>query len=139
MGLTYSQHLIETASEFDPNAIPPIFRKKLSSLAGDGDPVKLPTHEEMLAGVRELEAEVAEIVSADFEALDPMLDYEVELGFVLLESIQPDQLKDDAYVPKLGFFISNDLSARSLALLGEGSPLRYEYWESPRVFRLSCR
>ncbi|MEL6255072.1 MAG: fumarylacetoacetate hydrolase family protein [Bacteroidota bacterium] len=134
MGLTYSQHLIETASEFDPDAIPPIFRKKLSSLASDGDPVKLPTHEEMIEGVQELETEVEEKVSADFEALDPMLDYEVELGFVLLESIQADQLKDDTFVPKLGFFISNDLSARSLALLGEGSPLKYEYWGVSKSF-----
>lgn len=128
MGLTYSQHLIETASEYDPQAIPPIFRKKLNSLAGNGDQVKLPTHEDLLAGIEELEKEVAEVAATDFETIDPMLDYEVELGFVLLEGIDPEQLKDDAFVPKLGYFISNDLSARSLALLGEGSPLRFEYW-----------
>ncbi|MDW3649310.1 MAG: fumarylacetoacetate hydrolase family protein [Bacteroidia bacterium] len=128
MGLTYSQHLIETASEYDPHAIPPIFRKKLISLASDGDQVKLPSHEELLAGIGELEVEVAQVASADFESIDPMLDYEVELGFVLLEGIDTKQLKDDDFVPKLGYFISNDLSARSLALLGEGSPLRYEYW-----------
>ena len=53
MGLTYSQHLIETASEFDPDIPPPIFRKKGHSITGNNTKVKLPSKNEMIAAVEE--------------------------------------------------------------------------------------
>ena len=42
MGLTYSQHLQETAATFDPDVPPPIFKKSLNSLSFDGEKVKIP-------------------------------------------------------------------------------------------------
>ena len=56
------------------------------------------------------------------------MDYEVELGFILLENISDSDLADPAFMPKLGFFIANDVSSRALQILGEGMPNRLEYW-----------
>ena len=67
-------------------------------------------------------------------SLPALLDYEVELGFVLLEDIPWENLKDEQYIPKIGFFIGNDLSARSLAVLGEGKANRYDYWGVSKGF-----
>lgn len=134
MGLTYRKHLVETAAEFDPTALPPIFKKKLHALTGDGEKVQLPTKEALIAAAGELEEDVTAKLSADFNNLSPMLDYEVELGFVLLDNITADDLKADDFIPPLGFFIANDLSARSIGLLGEGTALLYEYWGISKSF-----
>lgn len=134
MGLTYSQHLKETASEYDPAIPPPIFKKKLHTLTSHQSKVQLPTRAELIIATKELENSVADKLNADFENLSPMLDYEVELGFVLLESIDAKDLEKDDFVPQLGYFIANDLSARSLALLGEGTNLKHEYWGISKSF-----
>ena len=134
MGLTYSDHLRETAAEFDPSIPPPIFKKKLSSLTRTGSSVSIPSSAELRNYVGELETEVSERLITDFPDITAMLDYEVELGFVLLEDISASDLTRIDHVPEVGYFIANDLSARSLALLGEGSPLRYEYWGLSKSF-----
>lgn len=134
MGLTYSQHLKETASEYDPNIPPPIFKKKLHTLTSHQAKVKLPTRSEIIEATKELEVEVANQLEKDFQELSSMLDYEVELGFVLLESIDANDLEKDDFVPQLGYFIANDLSARSIALLGEGTDLKHEYWGISKSF-----
>ena len=134
MGLTYSQHLKETAAEFNPGELPPIFYKKKQSLSRDGDQINLPTSGQMIQASQELEAGVGDKLRADFQDISPMLDYEVELGFVLLEDVNTANLEDDNFVPPIGFFICNDLSARSIALLGEGTNIRYEYWGVSKSF-----
>jgi len=133
MGLTYSDHLVETASTYDPDAIPPIFRKSLHTLTADQAQVRLPTKSELRSASGSLEQEVSEVIE-DVDNLSTMLDYEVELGFVLLESIKSEDLERDDFVPQLGFFIANDLSSRSIAILGEGSDLKYEYWGVSKSF-----
>lgn len=134
MGLTYRKHLVETATEFDPDAIPPIFKKETRSLTMTNSRVKLPGRDELIAAAAGLETDLVDKLQADFVALDPMLDYEVELGFVLLESISEDDLQREGFIPQLGFFVANDLSARSLALLGEGTTKRYEFWGVSKSF-----
>ncbi|MEO1436727.1 MAG: fumarylacetoacetate hydrolase family protein [Bacteroidota bacterium] len=128
MGLTYSNHMKESASSFDPDALPPIFRKKLSSLTAPNSTVKMPSSKELIAAAGELEGEVGEKVAKEFSEITAMLDYEVELGFILLEEIHPTDLETDDFVPPIGFFIANDLSSRSIALLGEGTNQRFDYW-----------
>ena len=134
MGLTYSQHLIETAAEYDPAALPPIFKKSIRSITKDQNKVKLPSAAEMITASEQLENGVGAKLEEEYEEFSPLLDYEVEMGFVLLESISAEDLKKDDFVPQLGYFISNDLSARSIALLGEGSTQRYEFWGISKSF-----
>lgn len=134
MGLTYRDHLTETAAEFDPEALPPIFKKDMQSLSITDAKVKLPGKEQLVAAAASLDKEAADQLNLEFEELDPMLDYEVELGFVLLASVSAEDLADDSFIPQLGFFVANDLSSRSLALLGEGTSQRYEYWGVSKSF-----
>lgn len=134
MGLTYGKHLAETASEYNPDALPPIFKKELTSVTYNNATVRMPDMNEMVLGVQRLETEVATNLRMDYPELNPMLDYEVELGFVLLEDVETTDLAKEDFVPPLGFFIANDLSARSVALLGEGTNQRYEYWGVSKSF-----
>ncbi len=44
------------------------------------------------------------------------------------------QLDDPGFAPRLGFFIANDVSARSMGILGEGRPNRHAYWGMSKSF-----
>lgn len=134
MGLTYAKHLEETASEYNPDEIPPIFTKRLHSLTTDGMKVSLPPQEELMGAAGELEEGVITRLTENFDEISPMLDYEVELGFVLLEDVNTAELGEETYIPQIGFFIANDLSARTIAVLGEGTDQRYEYWGLSKSF-----
>jgi 2-keto-4-pentenoate hydratase/2-oxohepta-3-ene-1,7-dioic acid hydratase in catechol pathway len=134
MGLTYSQHLLETASEFDPAVAPPIFKKDLATICHSNAKVKIPSSKKMIQAVESMNEAIALQLKKNFPSFSPLLDYEVELGFVLLESIDFRDLNRADFVPKLGFFIANDLSARSVALLGEGRVDKHEYWGLSKSF-----
>lgn len=128
VGLAYANHIAETAQNFVPNADPLIFKKHLRTLTPGGGAVKFPTQEDLLQAADSMTGSLSEELRAKFPALDALLDYEVELGFVLLEDVSDADLGEKKFQPKLGFFIANDLSARSLQILGEGMPNRMEYW-----------
>ena len=134
IGLAYAGHINETASDFDPDGDPPVFIKDNNSIIKSGNKVKIPSRKRMLDALEQLEPGISETVNQKFKSLPALLDYEVELGFVLLENIPKENLKDANYIPKIGFFIANDLSARSLAVLGEGQDNRYDYWGVSKSF-----
>jgi len=134
IGLAYAGHINETASEFDPQADPPVFKKATNSIIGDSGQVKIPRHQELLNALEQLEPGISEKVEQHSNPLPALVDYEVELGFVLLENINAVNLENDQFAPKIGFFIANDLSARSLAVLGEGQSNRYDYWGISKSF-----
>ena len=128
VGLAYANHINETASTFDVNAGPPIFRKSLSSIAVDGGHVVIPNHGAMLQSIKSVEPDIEHSLRDYDLHLLPLMDHEAELAFVLLEDVDPQKLAQQNYLPKVGFFVANDLSARSVAVLGEGMSNRYEYW-----------
>ena len=134
IGLAYSGHINETASGFDPQGDPPVFIKAKNSITQNGSTVKIPSHQTMSDAVEQLEPGISQKVNQQFQSLPALLDYEVELGFVLLEDIPAKNLSDEKYAPKIGFYIANDLSARSLAVLGEGQINRYDYWGISKSF-----
>lgn len=134
IGLAYAGHINETASNFDPQGDPPIFIKANNSITRNGSQVKIPSHQSMLDAVEKLESGISQKVNEQFKSLPALLDYEVELGFVLLEDISAENLNNADYIPKIGFFIGNDLSSRSLAVLGEGQDNRYDYWGISKSF-----
>jgi len=134
IGLAYAGHIRETASEFDPDAIPPVFEKSPRAAVRTGADVHFPTSDELIRAADAFEPGLGETLRSDYPNLSPLLDYEVEMGFVLLEDIDPSQLDDPTFSPRLGFFIANDVSARSLGILGEGKPNRYEYWGVSKSF-----
>ncbi|MDD5085571.1 MAG: fumarylacetoacetate hydrolase family protein [Candidatus Omnitrophica bacterium] len=134
LGLTYAKHLRETGSRFDAGEPPPVFRKDLVSLNKTGAPVPIPDRERLIASCEGIEPGLGRIVDKKFKDLPPLLDYEGELAFVLLEDVDWSEVNNPDYSPKIGYFLANDLSARSIAVLGEGMPNRYDYWGVSKSF-----
>jgi 2-keto-4-pentenoate hydratase/2-oxohepta-3-ene-1,7-dioic acid hydratase in catechol pathway len=134
IGLSYAAHIQETASSFDREGVPPVFEKSPSGLVRSGGEVPFPSPEFLIQSADSIEPGLGETLRSDFPNLAPLLDYEVEMGFVLLEDIDPSQLDDPGFAPRLGFFIANDLSARSIGILGEGRPNRHAYWGRSKSF-----
>ena len=134
IGLSYAGHIEETASDFDPDASPPVFVKRPSATIRDGARARLPTSDELIQAADAFEPGVGDRLRADFPDITALLDYEVEMGIVLLEDVDPSRLADPSFAPRLGFFIANDLSARSIAILGEGRANRYDYWGVSKSF-----
>ena len=128
VGLSYAQHIDETAHEFDPIATATVFLKEKRSLIPGGGSTEISHSEELIAEAAHLDPALPGLLRQKFADIPPLMDYEVELGFILLENISDANLADPDYKPKLGFFIANDLSARSLQILGEGMPNRLDYW-----------
>ena len=134
IGLAYAKHINETASDFDPQGDPPVFIKATQSITKNGSSVKIPSQQTMLAALEQLESGISEQVNQQVTTLPALLDYEVELGFVLLEDIPAKDLNNAQYAPPVGFFIANDFGARSLAVLGEEQANRYDYWGVSKSF-----
>lgn len=134
LGLTYASHIAETGARFDAGEPPPVFKKPLRALDQAGSPVRMPSRDDLLETLDRLEPGLGEEASRRFPGLPALLDYEAELAFVLLEDVDWEKIDDPGYAPRLGFFIANDLSARSIAVLGEGRPDREEYWAESKGF-----
>ena len=134
IGLTYAAHIAETASKFDPDASPPIFRKHPHALVRTGAEVAMPGPAELIAAAEALEPGLGVHLQEVPGELSALLDYEGEMGFVLLRDIDPASLDDPGFAPDLGFFIGNDVSARTLAILGEGQATRFDFWGVSKSF-----
>ena len=134
IGLSYAAHIEETASTFDPGAPPPIFRKHTRALVRTGAEVVMPGTNELVAAAESLESGLGKVLREGRGELSALLDYEVEMGFVLLDDVEPASLDEVGFAPRLGFFIGNDVSARTLAILGEGQPDRMDFWGASKSF-----
>jgi 2-keto-4-pentenoate hydratase/2-oxohepta-3-ene-1,7-dioic acid hydratase in catechol pathway len=134
VGLSYAAHIEETASNFDPDGPPPVFRKHTRGFARTEGHATIPSTEDLCAAADGLEPGLGETLRQDHRQLPALLDYEGELGFVLLEDIDPGELMEPDFIAPIGFFITNDLSARTLAILGEGQTNRYDYWGASKGF-----
>jgi 2-keto-4-pentenoate hydratase/2-oxohepta-3-ene-1,7-dioic acid hydratase in catechol pathway len=134
-GLSYRQHIVETSAYYNPIDTPPIFRKGLNSIVvGEDKIVKIPSDAEMKNSMNTIESGLADVVYDEFPTIKPLVDYEVELGIIILEDISKEDLKNENFVPKLGFFIANDISERCIAILGDGQPNQFDYWGISKNF-----
>ena len=113
LGLSYAGHIAESPGLYDPEAGPPVFKKRPHSVVRTGE-VSYPSREVLLAGAAEADPEHAKNLGAELGDIPPLLDYEVEIGIAVLESIPVEELQRPAFAPPLGFFVANDLTARIL-------------------------
>ena len=134
IGLSYAKHIEETASEFEPNGPAPVFRKHLRAFVRSGARVTIPDPDALSAAADDLEPGLGDILRKNHPDLPPLFDYEGELGFVLLQDIDPDELNRPEFIPQVGFFVTNDLSVRTLAIMGEDQPNRFDYWGISKSF-----
>lgn len=119
VALTYPGIIREGGYDFDPDTPPPVFRK-LSSAAGVGRDVKYPSEDDVLETAEKLEPGLAGQLRKRFPSVPVLMDYEVELGIVLLEDISAAQIRDPGFSPKLGYFLANDLQSMTFGILGFG-------------------
>jgi 2-keto-4-pentenoate hydratase/2-oxohepta-3-ene-1,7-dioic acid hydratase in catechol pathway len=76
-----------------------------------------------------IESGLSDKIIQKFPNIKPLVDYEVELGIIILEDIYR-KFKHSKFIPKLGFFIANDISA----ILGDGKSNKYDYWGISKDF-----
>lgn len=130
LGLTYAGHLKETGE-----ALPPVvFSKRRAAWAPSGGAVVVPDGERILAALDAHEPGLGAALRARFGFVPALMDYEVELALMVLEDVSPAALADAAAPIRLGYFLANDLTARSVQLLGEGRPDRLAYWSLAKSF-----
>lgn len=103
MGLVYANHIEETANHFDPNIPPPIFLKENHSLTGPESTVTIPSKKELLDRLYAFEPDLKKENIEEITSFSPLMDYEVELAFVLLEDISNEKLAKENYSPKIAF------------------------------------
>lgn len=133
IGLSYAEHIVETGSTWDPNMAAPVFKKSVESL-NTGQTVIYPDRAAFLTMAETVEPGLARILEEHFPYINPLIDYEVELGMVLLEPFDRSRQYDPNYLPKLGFVLAGDFTARSFMLLGEGKPNKFKYWGAAKSF-----
>lgn len=123
LGLTYASHIRETGEKAGK---PAIFMKHCTPEVAPAS-VSTPAAESLLAAIAALDQTLARWLIQRFASLPTLLDYEVELGMVLLEDWQPGN-----GMPPLGFFVANDVTARSVQIAGQGSARRMDFWAASK-------
>lgn len=128
LGLTYKAHAKETASGLDPV----VFDKDPAAWSpGEGELLR-PSSTRLRAALEALDPALPEAMRA-FGFVPAMLDYEVELGLVLLDGLA-DVGKIDALASggRVALVVANDVTARSVQILGEGQADRLAYWSAAK-------
>ncbi|MFP2924642.1 fumarylacetoacetate hydrolase family protein [Pyxidicoccus sp. 3LG] len=131
LGLTYAAHINETGADGEG---PAVFAKDAASLLRHGDAVSSPSRAAMLEAVSKLDAGLGSKLDSRFPTLPPLLDYEVELGLLLLEDVRREDLEKPGFAPPVGYFLANDVTARTVQVLGEGRADRMAFWGAAKSF-----
>ena len=133
IALTYAGIIYQTGSEYHPESMPPVFRKRQQAI-NTSSVVKYPNQKTLLDQVEKIETGLSKTLYDEFKILPALADYEVELGIVVLDDISSDQLADPTFSPRLGYFLANDLQSITLVVLGLGGELESEYFDAKGSF-----
>ncbi|MBI3723646.1 fumarylacetoacetate hydrolase family protein [bacterium] len=120
LGLTWRDHARETGERISPEG-PARFERDPASLSQDGR-VLLPTRARVCRTLDALEPGLGGELARRDPDFPILLDYEVELAFVALEG------------GRIGWFLANDVTVRTVQVLGEGSPNRMAFWSASKSF-----
>jgi len=133
VALTYASIIDQTGSEYDPDIFPPVFRK-LKSAINPGNTVQYPDQQSIWDVVREIEPHQYNKLESELKSFPVLMDYEAELGIVLLEDVTKEQLSDKTFSPPVGYFLANDLQSISMAVLGMGTEFESNYFDAKGSF-----
>ena len=136
-GLTYRKHIEEVTTRYRPGETPPVFLKNIPVTTGTKTIVQVPNHASLLETVGKLDPSLKLRLSTQHGFnMTAALDYEVELGIVLLADVRWEALDDPNYAPRVGYLLANDLSSRSVQSLGDGLPdgEKYRFWSAAKSF-----
>lgn len=130
-GLTYRSHLAELG--LPEPAEPAMFQKHLAAWNPAAEVTALPSFRALCTAAEAVEPGLAEALRARFPTLPILLDYEVEIGIAILAPAKRSELVAGK-LPRLGFFLANDLTSRALQILGEGRDNQAAYWGAAKSF-----
>jgi 2-keto-4-pentenoate hydratase/2-oxohepta-3-ene-1,7-dioic acid hydratase in catechol pathway len=133
IALTYPGIIYQTGSEYHPEVSPPVFRK-LKNAINTGHTVKYPNQNILFDQIEKIEAGLSQTLQDKVNTVYSLVDYEVELGIVVLNDISREQLTDPSFSPRLGYFLANDLQSITLAVLSLGGELESEYLNAKGSF-----
>lgn len=131
LGLTYADHLRETGER---PGLPALFLKHCAPLPADSAAMALPDSHAIHASIASLDPALADWLTAKLGSVPALLDYEVEIGIALFDDATLQQLDDPGFQPALGYFVANDLTARSVQIAGEGAHDRLAFWSAAKSF-----
>lgn len=129
---TYRRALVE--SGLGAYAPPSVCRKSRDAWNPTGAAIAFPRTAEIKSALDGLEPGLAAEIDDRFGALPAMLDYEVELGMMLLDGVTEAALCSPSFTPPVGFFLAGDLTSRACQLLGAGQPHPMPYWTLAKSF-----
>jgi 2-keto-4-pentenoate hydratase/2-oxohepta-3-ene-1,7-dioic acid hydratase in catechol pathway len=120
LGLTWRDHARETGEPIAPDG-PARFTRDPASLAAPGR-VVLPSRARIRRSLDALEPGLGDELARRHPDFPALLDHEIELGLVVLAD------------GRTGWFLANDVTVRTVQILGEGSPRRMEFWSASKSF-----
>src|SRR6185295_5412460 len=126
LGLTYRAHIAETGGDPNDASSGVVFEKDLHTHLPDGEHVTIPSSQALVAALDAVEPGLGREIEDRYAFLPALMDYEVELGLVVLED------------GDFGFFVANDLTARCCQILGEGMKESLRYWSVSKSFPGFC-
>lgn len=129
LGLTYADHIRETGEK--PGQ-PVVFRKGCTPTHQYAGNVPIPSPRELCDLLHTLDPAMADWLTQRMGPIPALLDYEVEIGLVLFDEVSAAALAGGAPLPRLGFFLANDITARSIQIAGEGSTNRLDFWSAAK-------
>jgi len=115
-----------------------LLAKSYKSLLAAGDVVRIPDSNTIVESLLAIEPDLSKVLGSRYGFLPALLDYEVELGLIVLERITREDLDDPGFLPRIGWFVANDLTARVCQLFGAGQKDPRPYWELGKSFAGFC-
>jgi 2-keto-4-pentenoate hydratase/2-oxohepta-3-ene-1,7-dioic acid hydratase in catechol pathway len=131
LGLTYADHVAETGQAAP--AEPVTFEKHARTFACGHTRVPVPESRELIAALDALEPGLGAELARRLAVVPAVMDYEGELALVALGAIDDERLAAGVAQP-FGLAAANDLTARIVQALGEGTARPYDYWAAAKSF-----
>lgn len=131
LGMTYVEHQKEIGEN---TVLPPVFMKRCAASPAASE-LPMPSPPAIHDALQPLDPVLTRELSSWFPRFPVLLDYEVEIGMALLEDISLADLDLPGHMPRVGYFVANDATARSIQMAGEGSEDRLHFWEAAKGFK----
>jgi 2-keto-4-pentenoate hydratase/2-oxohepta-3-ene-1,7-dioic acid hydratase in catechol pathway len=130
LGLTYKAHARETGSGPDPV----VFTIDPAAWSSNARTLTRPSSLRLRQTLARLDPSLpGALTQAEFGFMPAMLDYEVELALLLLDGLPgPEAIPSLATSGRVALLVANDVTARSVQILGEGQPDRLAYWTAAK-------
>lgn len=133
VALTYPCIIEQIGAEYDPDIAPPVFRK-LKTAINFSNTVVYPDQQTMWNTIKEIEPDLYDKIDIRLKTLPILMDYEVELGIVILHDITKKQLSDKSFYPRIGYFLANDMQSIAIAILGLDTEFESSYFDAKGSF-----